>query len=161
MQDFPLEIMELPIGVELYHGTNSCEEFDYPDPPAWFSDGYEVAKFFADYHDTKCDDQEKYPIRRIFTYITKYNLNLILINNSDDIDILNDYFGVCDHYDLVDAICAAGFDGWNIPSNYPEGADIVLCNLPGDSLELVEIEMLGRINPSFLSWFEEIERGEN
>ena len=47
--------------------------------------------------------------------------------------------GEYDVQDMIDATCAAGFDGWTVPDNYRPGDDTMLCE-PADVLELLRVE---------------------
>ena len=131
-------------GKILYHGTSSFEDFEHdgygtPDGPAWFSDGIEVAEYFKSWGSG--------PRPRILKYRVVARPNLFKFRDMKAIAKRiglprEEYVFECnlENYEpgfFVEKICSIGYDGWIIPDNYPEGADIVICE-PERFLELVE-----------------------
>lgn len=125
----------------LYHGTSSKESFEddgeTPDGPAWFSDGRAVAERFSTWHPG--------PNPRVIAYrvIDEPNLKIITYDG-DMIDLVGEdrFYDGLEVEDLIDAVQDAGYDGWFMPENYPEGADIMIL-YPSDFLEVIRRE-----NPS-------------
>lgn len=142
--------MKLRKGTLLYHGTSTSERFELDDDgyrtptgPAWFSDGWVVAKWFTDWTSG--------PNRRIITYKVVIPPNLFKWNQRKIIKMLeldgqdfaeedvNDYL---DPSHLVKFICEnSEYDGWIIPDNYPDGSDTMICE-PEQFLEFVGVEIL-------------------
>lgn len=110
----------LPAGTELFHGT-STKGFLVPRGPAFFSDTYSVAKYFTDWHQGKHK-------RILRLEVTDEIPKLALIESKEDFDNLAEEFGVEaeDNESRIDLVRMAGFDGWIIPNNYPDGADILI-----------------------------------
>jgi hypothetical protein len=131
-------------GKILYHGTCASEDFEHedygtPTGPAWFSDGIEVAEYFKSWGSG--------PRPRILIYRVVRQPNLFKFRNMKALAELicldeEDYVSEenLENYEpgyFVEKICAIGYDGWIIPDNYPEGADIMICE-PERFLELVK-----------------------
>lgn len=123
----------LPAGTEVFHGT-SAKGFKIPNGPAFFSDTYSVAKYFVTWH------KGKNP-RIIRLGVTDDIPKLALIESKKDFDDLAEEFGVEaeDTESRVDLVRMAGFDGWIIPNNYPDGADIMILE-PGRWLKFLDEE---------------------
>jgi hypothetical protein len=132
-------MIQLRKGDILYHGTSVEERFEdeqgTPDGPAWFSDSVEVAEHFKSWWE--------HPHPRVLAYRVIEEPKLVVWWSIQDIE---DWFeqerGIESPespHDMADELCAAGYDGWIIPENYPEGADILLC-FPERHLVLVEGE---------------------
>jgi hypothetical protein len=125
----------LPAGTEVFHGT-SQKGFLIPRGPAFFSDTYSVAKYFTTWHQGKK--------KRILRFeVTDEIPKLALIESKADFDHLADEFGVeaQDTESRIDLVRMAGFDGWIIPNNYPDGADIMILE-PARWLKFLDEEML-------------------
>jgi len=128
----------------LYHGTSAEEDFDIPDGPAWFSDDWGVAEEFVAWHPGSRP--------RILEYKVVREPKLFVWHRHEDLDALYDESDeeMADYWrgeqpwrdmeteELVEEVGRAGYDGWNIPNNYPSGADIVIL-YPEDFVELVEV----------------------
>jgi len=116
------EIRALPAGTDLYHGTSSPKSFLIPRGPAFFSDTYSVAKNFVSWH------RGRNP--RVLRFeVTEEIPRLVLIESKADFDALAEEKGVesaVDTQSRVDLVRYAGYDGWIIPNNYPDGADIMI-----------------------------------
>lgn len=130
-----VDARSLPRGTVLYHGTGAPEKFLIPTGPAFFSDSRTVAKYFSTWNGGEKPRVLRY---KVSSKIQK----LALIESQQDFDNLSEETG-CepgqDTESLVAMVCGAGFDGWIIPNNYPDGADIMLC-FPERSLKFVEEE---------------------
>src|SRR5271157_5173620 len=111
----------IPKGTVLYHGTNQRFSRAEISTPAWFSTSPSVAEHFSTQH-----GEEK---ARILKYETTHTIRLPLIESKEDLGKLGDIFNVDFNFgpeDTIDAIQDAGLPGWIIPSNYPDGNDILL-----------------------------------
>lgn len=121
----------LAAGTRMFHGTDGA------DPPdwfgfAWFSDDPRVARVFAGADGT------------IYEYVLTDDVDLLLLTSADEIvDSISKISGLdpddiesMASSELADEVCSAGYDGWIIPKNYPEGDDILLCD-PGEQVEVV------------------------
>ena len=131
----------------MYHGTAVAERFELegsgtPDGPAWFSDSAYVAGYFSNWR--------KGPSPRVLEYRVVQAPNLFKWNEIRLDHWAEEHHGVprrdLDIDEIVSLVCAEGYDGWIIPDNYPEGADIVICE-PERFLELVDGEV--QKNPEF------------
>lgn len=115
-------IRSLPAGTELFHGTSE-KGFLIPRGPAFFGDTYSVARNFTSWH------RGEHP--RVLRFeVTEEIPRLALIESQADFDRLAEEAGLeLDHgtESRIDLVCSHGFDGWIIPNNYPDGADIMLC----------------------------------
>ena len=121
----------------LFHGTSSTELFEKydgtPDGPAWFSDTVAVADHFKNWH--------KGPNPRVIKYRVVAEPNLCIIQYENAIrDLVGDdmFEEGLEVEDLVDAVQDAGYDGWFMPDNYPDGADIMIL-YPESFLEFYEV----------------------
>ncbi len=117
-------------GTTLYHGTSS-EDFDETEeslePPTWFSEGPKAASWFASGY--QGGDKP-----RLLTFKVTDPYRLLLIQNRQTISDLEEYYGVeiSDTTQMAEDICSRfNVSGWIIPRNYPDGSDILLCNLAG------------------------------
>jgi hypothetical protein len=130
----------IPKGTELFHGTSARESFDVPSGHSWYSDSPGVAKQFVSH-------RKGAGRPRILKLLVKKRItNLALIESSEEYDALFEELGRRTGHDPLGfphamIVCDAGLEGWVIPKNYPEGADIMLC-YPADYLELVDIAYL-------------------
>ena len=125
----------LPVGTDLYHGTSS-KGFRIPRGPAFFSDTRSVATYFTTWHEGKH--------KRILRFEVQYEIpNLALIESKRDFDDLAEEAGMEARgtEELVDLIRVSGFDGWIVPNNYPDGADIMILE-PDRWLKFVDEESL-------------------
>lgn len=108
-------------GEILYHGTSSKENFDIPDGPAWFSRSEGVAKNFAGYHSGSFPRINKYLVIRQIPRL------LTIFQKKDFENALGEDYPTWESNDLAQSVCEAGYNGWVIPNNYPNGDDIMLC----------------------------------
>lgn len=116
-----LPTQKLTRGTQLYHGTSADEDFSIPNGPAWFSDAEAVAHNFQRWHTG--------PRPRILQFWVADRPELLLIRSQTDFDAFEDEHEELpnDPAEMAETVCRAGYDGWIIPNNYPEGADILLC----------------------------------
>jgi len=127
----------LPAGTTVYHGTNSEEEFEELDGPAWVSQERRVASQFVGRH--------RGGVPRILVFKTTSDLDLVLFESGQDISyFIESVMGYPDDslspIDLAHLVCDHGYDGWIVPNNYYESSDdTMLCN-PENVLELIGIE---------------------
>lgn len=116
------ETRSLPIGTDLFHGT-STKGFLIPRGPAFFSDTYSVARTFARWR--------KNGKPRVLQFeVTEEIPRLILIESKEDFETLAQERGLESTQaleGLIEMVCNARYDGWIIPNNYPDGADIMIC----------------------------------
>jgi len=130
----------IPKGADLYHGTNVEEDFRLPHGPAWFGDTFSVAKNFATYH-----SDEGPP--RVYHFRARRRISgLILIESKDEYDRQMDELAEKTGHSRnvrgdAEIVCDARLNGWIIPNNYPDGADIMLCR-PEDWLEFIDVAKL-------------------
>ena len=130
----------IPKGTDLFHGTNVEEDFRVPNGPAWFGNAFTVAKYFATYHG---DDGTP----RVYHYRVKRRITgLLLIETREEYDRQMEQLAQKtgrsqDVHGDAEIVCEAGLNGWVIPNNYPDGADIMLCR-PEDWIEFVEVAKL-------------------
>lgn len=126
-------IRSLPVGTDLFHGTGSKEKFKMPHGPAFFSDTFSVGRYFATWHEG--------PKPRVLRFeVTSEIPRLVIIESKEDFDRLAESVGMEvgeSTEERVDLVCSAGFDGWIIPNNYSDGADILLCD-PAKWLKYVD-----------------------
>ncbi len=121
-------------GMDLFHGTNSETIYEFPEPPAWFSSSFSVAKYFANFHVQ--DGKPRVHLFRVRRRIPK----LLLIEKAGQYEDLMEKMveetgeRTEDPRDLARHLCRKGYNGWIIPDNYTDGDDIVLCQ-PRDWLE--------------------------
>lgn len=118
----------LKAGTVLYHGT-AMTEFeeadDHLDGPAWLTDSEAVAERFARRNAQGSDSKP-----RVLTYTLDSDIELHLIRGRADLDELTEEHGISFNgvEEMRDTVSDAGIPGWVIPSNYPEGADILLAD---------------------------------
>ena len=126
-------------GTELFHGTSSPERFEKDgtfEGPGWVSDDIRVAREFV---------RGEGPAARVITFRAARDIELIEWRTGYEIEAFlapthgEDAFYDMDMAEIAEAVCDAGYEGWIIPNNYPEGADILLCD-PASVLELERIE---------------------
>jgi hypothetical protein len=118
-----LPTRKLDRGALLYHGTSAPADFAFPDGPAWFSDARAVADEFQSRHAWS-------PSRpRTLVFSVSESPELLLVNSRADFDAFEDEHEELpnDPVESAEVVCRAGYDGWIIPDNYPEGADIMIC----------------------------------
>ena len=129
----PVQTQTLPPGTLLYHGT-ACNDFDETQEqlygPAWVSDSESVARVFAGRNGG--DGPPRVVVYRLVEPVV-----LPLITSSRDIEQLADVFGLslAGVEEMRSSVEQANLPGWWIPSNYPDGADILLTST--GSLEYV------------------------
>lgn len=131
---------ELRAGTIVYHGTNMDFDESYLSSPVWVSRSMEVAKYFATWHE---GDGEP----RIAKYTLTRDMKLCLIGGKHDLESLSEYYGVetGDPESMADSFSRimSDFDGWIIPTNYPNGDDIMLSDT--SHLEYVETKTLDEL----------------
>ncbi len=119
-----LPTQKLARGARLYHGTSVDEDFSIPNGPAWFSDAEDVAEYFQTWHTG--------PRPRILPFWVSDSPKLLLVHSDADFRAFEDEhdeeLSGCGSGEMAEIVCRAGYDGWIIPNNYPEGADIMLCD---------------------------------
>lgn len=119
-----LRTKELPRGLRLYHGTSVNEDFSVPTGPAWFSDAKVVADRFKKWHNG--------PRLRVLSFWVTDSPKLFLVRARADFDEFEEQhdeeLNGCGSEEMAEAVCRVGYDGWIIPNNYPEGADVMLCD---------------------------------
>jgi hypothetical protein len=106
-------LITLPAGKILYHGTSEKFHADDIEGPAWFTSEKEVAKYFANYA-----GKPKYA--RILRYKLTENLQLPRIDSTREFQDFKDKFWVDDSSteDMIADIQRAGLPGWYIADNY-------------------------------------------
>lgn len=125
-----MKTVTLRRGMLLYHGTDAKEDFEMPRGPAWFSNSIDVARWFSTWHD------EARPRILVFKLKEKLVLPEVTQDRSNEIwEIIEDQ-GI-DADVLYNNICSK-HDGWIIPDNYPQGADIMICS-PDNHLMFVGV----------------------
>lgn len=121
----------LPKGSVLFHGTDA--EFDEAeeglDGPAWFSTSHSVAGYFA-------RRSGRGGIKRVIAFSLEEDLALHEIYSAREMQAFADEHNLCllGVEDMRESIEASGIPGWRIPSNYPDGDDIVIASTHLDSL---------------------------
>jgi hypothetical protein len=115
----------IPKGTILYHGT--AEDFPAMDiqTPAWFSTSRSVAENFQGWHG---GEEGNF---RILEYQVTKPIRLPRIDGGDDLERLEDMFGLRSQYgteEILDSLPESGLPGWIIPHNYPDGDDILLAD---------------------------------
>lgn len=137
-----MQMTTLKAGTVLYHGT-AMSEFeeadDHLDGPAWLTDSEVVAELFARRNATGGDSMP-----RVLTYTLEVDVDLHLIRGLDELSEEHGIsFGGVE--EMRDSVTDAGIPGWVIPSNYPEGADILLADtgaLRYESTRALEVEVV-------------------
>ncbi len=124
--------------MSLFHGTSAKEDFTVPDWSSFFSDSKTVAGKFVRHR------REGGTPRILEFRVARRILKLALIETAEEYDALIEKLGRKLGYDPLSfphsqIVCESGLEGWVIPHNYPEGADIMLCS-PGRWLEFVRAE---------------------
>lgn len=117
-----VESRSLPVGTALFHGT-SAKGFLIPRGPAFFGDTYGVAKTFINQHK---GGKAK---RVIQLEVTEEIPKLALITEKTDFDRIAEEVGIEvgeNTESRIDLVQMAGYDGWIIPNNYVDGADIMI-----------------------------------
>lgn len=117
-------------GARLYHATDAKERYELeedPEGPFWVSDDERVAqKFLA----MKVGRGGGLP--RILVYEAEDDAELLLWQSWSDMEAFFESEAEDAEYmtppQMAEVVCDAGFDGWIVPANYPEGADIMLCD---------------------------------
>ena len=123
----------LPVGTELYHGTQAPERFDVPRGPAWFSDSEGVADNFVRWNRVMGT-----PRPRIYTFeVVREIPGLALIETPAEMEAFVEVIGVGGYglyglRELAEAVCDhrwLDLAGWVVPYNYPDGgSDTMLCD---------------------------------
>lgn len=127
--NYPFEDFILPAGTTVYHGTGSVdfnERVEFLDTPYWVSDSQSVAEWFAERNGGAEDGYRP----RVIEYKTTEDLKLLLIHGRETFDAIEEQYGISmeDPDEMADAVCRMGYEGWTIPDNYADGADIVICH---------------------------------
>lgn len=128
----------IPEGTSLFHGTSADERFEEDDlfeGPGWVSDDIRVARKFVGWPTVSS---------RIIAFYTTRDIELIEWCSKNDIEafVESQRYELDDassSYELAEIVASAGYEGWIIPNNYPEGVDIMLCD-PASVLELDRVE---------------------
>ena len=113
----------LPVGTRLYHGTAYEIPFEFEDDlegPMWFSTAMAVADRFAAWRG--------YLQRRLLFRLVAEPY-LLYVEDGNTFHEIAEYLAIPLYdsvEDLLEVTERAGFDGWIIPDNYPEGDDIML-----------------------------------
>jgi hypothetical protein len=131
-------IRSLPEGTILFHGTSGEESFQIPRGPAFFTDDYGVARSFTTWH----GDRENPRVLR-FEVATEIP-RLALIKSKETLDRLADEASMertTDTRGRIEIVRFHQFDGWIMPDNYGNGADIMLFQ-PSRWLKFLDEESL-------------------
>ncbi len=121
------ETYRLPAGTLLYHGTDADfdERRETLHGPLWVSDSESVAEQFSSRNGQDGPS-------RVITFETADDLHLWHITGRDTFDEFEEHtgFDMCGSSgEMAEAVCDhLGLDGWIIPNNYMDGADIMLCS---------------------------------
>jgi len=131
----PIELVTIPVGTTLYHGTQAPEDFVIPDGPAWFSDSETVAEDFVGWNEWPEEGRHR---PRILTYRVIEPIELVRISDTPSLMALLESIGsdVASGVEMAEDVCRH-YAGWHIPHNYFAGSDTLIC-YPDDYLELVE-----------------------
>ncbi len=124
----PRSPTSIPLGTRVYHGTSSPTRFQALEGPGWVSRDRRVAVAFVARHPG--------PRPRILVYEVARRQRLRVFKDGAAIDRFMRSRAVIleegDDYsveEIVEEVCGAGYDGWLIPGNYPDGGDdIMLCD---------------------------------
>ncbi|MDR6218664.1 hypothetical protein [Deinococcus soli (ex Cha et al. 2016)] len=113
------ELITLPAGLTLYHGTGA--EFDPEDLalPAWFAPQESVARYFA--------RRGWSGPGRVLRVTLDTDTDVVLIRSARDMAAFAERYGV--HLDSAEDILDSfprDIHGWKIEGNYPDGDDILL-----------------------------------
>ena len=132
--DEPVELVTIPVGTTLYHGTQAPDDFDIPDGPAWVSDGEEVAEWFVEWNEWMDEGRP-----RVLVYEVIQPITLVQVHDAPSFSAFLESVGTdgIGMREAADAVCDAGYAGWHIPNSYTGGSDTLICR-PEDYLELVE-----------------------
>jgi hypothetical protein len=123
----PIRKAAIAKGEVLYHGTSAKEPFTHPDAPAWFSQVEATAEWFVNWAGDG-------PRPRVLSFrATRRIPNLLLLRDSAEIGAVMEhlvpYDPPEDPQSMAEAVCDAGYAGWRVPGNYPDGGDdILLCD---------------------------------
>jgi hypothetical protein len=111
-------------GTILYHGTSDPdwdEQRILPKVPLWLSNSPQVAQNFSTWH------QWEGGRPRVITYRLNQSIRLVRIDSAGEFEALKERLGYFEDTNaLALGVVAAGYAGWIIPRNYPEGADIMI-----------------------------------
>ena len=125
--EYKPETTILKAGMILYHGTQSPDFTTNLDFPAWVSNHPAVAQTFVGWHGVSAN-----PKPRVMQYKLDYDVTVILFRTANDMEQFKASRGYedepMDPTELAQLVCSAGYGGWIIPDNYPQGADIMLCH---------------------------------
>ena len=136
------ETWTLEAGLTVFHGTAHPAAFEDEDDlegPFWVSDDEHVARNFARWSAGRYRSGPE-PRPRLLRFVVEQPVELLLWRTDADVRDFLERIGADDAlspYEMAEEVCAQGFDGWAIPSNYPTGADIMICD-PNDVLRLAD-----------------------
>jgi len=130
--DWEPETAEIPVGEELYHGTQVPymtwdEREDSNDTPFWVSNAPAVAERFSGWNEW---DSGR-PAPRIIAYVAAKPLRLLKLTSRADFIAVEEYWGfnTDDIHEFAEDVCAKGYDGWIVPNNYGHDQhDIMICS---------------------------------
>jgi len=138
-----IRLSPIPKGTILYHGTNSDEEFDVPDGPAWFSTSQIVAEKFSAWHGDELSKNRriiKYRVRNRIPKIVNIESNMDMEAIIRKIERWEEELNEASPTEIAETLCSAGYNGWNIPNNYGHRqSDTMLC-VPDNWLDLISKE---------------------
>lgn len=128
------------VGTVVYHGTRSLTDFADLAGPAWVTRERAVAVVFSGGRRPRVEGEGR-PRVLVFRVAARNTLRVFRSQQSIDLFMARSGHEPGDYTveDMIDATCAAGFDGWTIPNNYDPGDDTMLCE-PADVLEFVREE---------------------
>lgn len=123
-----LPMWTLKRGTHVYHGTSGewNETEEELVGPAWVSTSSYVADEFKNWHSG--------PHERVLTFEVIEDVDLLEISDKEDFDQILEYFGTEDYREVAEHL---PYNGWIIPTNYPNGDDIML-QTPSRHLRYVE-----------------------
>lgn len=127
-EEYKFETQTLPVGTLLYHGTDSKQwnpKTTQIESPAWFSQSRSVAEEFSTWHDDSFNKAK--PI--VAEYHTTRPIELVVINNSADLERLREKYGIEEETprEMAEEL-SRHIEGWIIPNNYIDGDDIMVCD---------------------------------
>lgn len=136
---------KIPAGTKLYHGTSDPDfdpRTDQVSGPFWVSDAESVARDFGTGYSSEDNEHS-----RVFEFTARDEIYLWHIQDRSDFDEFEERTGYemgGSSDEMADAVCQAlPVEGWIIPHNYANGADIMLCN-PDSVLQLTDTIMINK-----------------
>lgn len=142
-EDWEPETSEIAAGEQLYHGTQVPywdEREDSYETPFWVSNAPAVAERFSRWNHWSSGRPEP----RVIAYVARQPLRLLQLTSRADFAAVERYWGfnTDDIQEFAEDVCAKGYDGWIVPSNYGYGQhDIMICD--SDALEYRATRPLG------------------